>query len=82
MENDDDNYNSKVQKVVRNKIKKEKIMFKGKLITREVVEKEWTIPKIITTDIGFQMMFGFSSPSSPKKTDSSLSERSVNITKY
>ena len=36
------------------------------------------MPKIITNDIGFQMMFGFDSPSKPSKTDAALIEYSTN----
>ena len=44
--------------VVKNKIVLEEITFKGKKIIREKIVKEWNIPKIITSDIGYQMMFG------------------------
>ena len=70
-------YYDKVQQIVKNKIKTERIKFKGKMITREVIEKEWNIPDVITTDIGFQLMFGFKSPSVINKSQSSLKE--VNI---
>ena len=46
-------YYDKIQQIVKNKIKTERVKFKGKMITREVIEKEWNIPKTITTDIGF-----------------------------
>ena len=67
-------YYDKVQQIVKNKIKTERVKFKGKMITREVIEKEWNIPKTITTDIGFQLMFGFKSPSVINKSQSSLKE--------
>ena len=51
MKNDYKKYGNKTQKIVQNKIKLEKIKFKGKTITREVVVKDWDIPDIITTDI-------------------------------
>ena len=70
-------YYDKIQQIVKNKIKTERVKFKGKIITREVIEKEWNIPKVITTDIGFQLMFGFKSPSVINKSQSSLKE--INI---
>mgnify|MGYP003631570119 FL=1 len=82
MEQDDTNYISKVQNIVKNKIKTERIRFEGKMITREAIEKQWNIPKIITTDIGFQMMFGFNSPNNPKKSQSNLKERNLNYARY
>ena len=44
--------------IVKNKIVLEKITFRGKKIIREKVVKEWNVPKIITSDIGYQLMFG------------------------
>jgi hypothetical protein len=48
----------KSPRIVKNKIVLEKITFRGKKIIREKVIKEWNIPKIITSDIGYQLMFG------------------------
>ena len=67
-------YYDKVQQIVKNKIKTERVKFKGKMITREVIEKQWNIPDVITTDIGFQLMFGFKSLSVSNKSQSSLKE--------
>ena len=47
----------KNDKIVKSKIITEKIIFRGEKITRERVEKVWNIPKVITNDIGFQLMF-------------------------
>ena len=52
----------KTDKIVKPKIITEKIIFRGEKITRERVEKVWNIPKVITNDIGFQLMFGFNPP--------------------
>jgi len=82
MEESYNNYNNKVQNIVKNKIKLEKVKSKGKTITREIVIKEWKIPKIISTDIGFQLMFGFTSLSKPKLTQSNLKERYIDIRQY
>ena len=82
MENDYNKYGNKVQRIVKNKIKLERVKFRGKKITREIVEKEWKLPKIITTDIGFQLMFGFDGINNPKQTQSSLTERSISINHY
>jgi len=51
-------------KIVFSEIVEEEIEFRGEKILREKVEKKWKIPKTITTDIGFQLMFGFDPPSS------------------
>lgn len=78
MSKDNNLYIDKVQQIVKNKVKVEQIKFRGKTITREVIEKQWNIPKIITTDIGFQLMFGFKSPSIVKKSQSNLTEIYLN----
>tara|TARA_R100000789_G_C2879431_1_gene113994 strand:- start:154 stop:408 length:255 start_codon:yes stop_codon:yes gene_type:complete len=58
----------KSDRIVKNKSILEKVKFKGKVITRERLEKVWSIPEIITNDIGFQLMFGFDAPKSiPRK---------------
>ena len=67
MDDTSSNYIDKVQRVVKNTIKIEETKFRGKTITREVVKKEWNIPKIINTDIGFQLMFGFKAPVNTNK---------------
>tara|TARA_R110000765_G_scaffold376194_1_gene466913 strand:+ start:915 stop:1142 length:228 start_codon:yes stop_codon:yes gene_type:complete len=53
---------NKIQNIVKDVITKEEIIFKGNKITIDTVEKVFTIPKIINTDIGFQLMFGTKSP--------------------
>ena len=60
-------YDTKHTLIVKNKIVIEEITFKNKKIKREKIVKEWDIPKIITDDIGFQLMFGFQPPFKPKK---------------
>ena len=50
--------NGKTTAIVKDRIVKEKIQFQGKTIIRERIEKEWNIPKIITDDISYQLMFG------------------------
>ena len=52
----------KNDRIVKDKVVTEEIIFHGEKITRERVEKIWNIPKIITNDIGFQLMFGFNPP--------------------
>ena len=64
----------KTDKIVKSKIITEKIIFRGEKITRERVEKVWNIPKVITNDIGFQLMFGFDAPKSPTNTSEGLKE--------
>ena len=57
-------------RIVRNKVVFEKIKFRKKTIRIEKLEKIWNIPKIISNDIGFQLMFGFDAPKSiPGKKD-------------
>ena len=75
-------YDKKNSRIVHNKVVLEEIIFKGEKIIREKIVKEWNIPKIITTDIGFQLMFGFHSPNSPKKSQSNLIERDLNYARY
>lgn len=64
----------KNDKIVKSKIITEKIIFCDEKITRERVEKVWNIPKVITNDIGFQLMFGFDAPKSPINTSEGLKE--------
>ena len=52
----------KNDRIVRSEIIIEKIKFKGETIDRQRIKKVWNIPKIITNDIGFQLMFGFDPP--------------------
>ena len=77
MERDYKSYDDKVQTIVKSKVKSERVKIKGKMVTREIIVKEWNIPKVITTDIGFQMMFGFKAPLNPKKSTSSIKEVSI-----
>jgi len=64
--------------IVKNKTVLEEITFRGKKITRERVVKEWNIPKIITSDIGYQLMFGHRSCTlQTKKTVSGIVERAL-----
>ena len=67
----------KTDKIVKPKVITEKIIFRGEKITREKVEKVWNIPKVITNDIGFQLMFGFDPPKSPTNTSEGLKEYSL-----
>ena len=64
---------------MQNKIKLEKFKFQGKIITREVVVKEWDIPDIITTDIGYQLMFGNRPTINRKASLSDVEELQINI---
>ena len=75
-------YDTKNTSIVKNKIVMEEIVFRGKKIKRERVVKEWDIPKIITDDIGFQLMFGFKSPSRPKKLQTDREELSCSTALY
>tara|TARA_R110002020_G_scaffold109623_3_gene253589 strand:+ start:1019 stop:1279 length:261 start_codon:yes stop_codon:yes gene_type:complete len=67
-------YDKKNPVIVRNKIVLEEITFKGKKIKREKIVKEWDIPKIITGDIGYQLMFGNSPTINRKAPESKLTE--------
>ena len=64
----------KTDKIVKSKIITEKIIFRSKKITRERVEKVWNIPKVITNDIGFQLMFGFNPPTMNTNKSNGLEE--------
>jgi hypothetical protein len=69
--------------IVTNKIIKEKIKFQGKIITRERVEKQWNIPKIINSDISFQLMFGISAPPTKNySTESGIDTIKINLPTY
>jgi len=50
---------SKHQIAVRSKTITEKITFRGVKMIREKVIKEFKIPEMIVSDIGFQLQFGF-----------------------
>ena len=68
----------KSPKIVTSKVVREKITFRGKKITRDRVVKEWNIPKVINSDIGFQMMFGFRSTKNLKpKSNGGLTEKTI-----
>jgi hydroxymethylglutaryl-CoA reductase len=69
----------KVPTIVTNKIVKEKIKFQGKTIIRERVIKEWNIPKVITSDIGFQLMFGMSPPSVKSNQNCGIDTVNINL---
>ena len=68
----------KNDKIVENVIIKEEIEFQGKKIIRERIEKKWSIPKIITNDIGFQMIFGFDKPYKLPNVTIDINEYSIN----
>ena len=72
-------YDKKTPIIVKNKMVKEEIIFRGEKIIREKIEKEWNIPKIITGDIGFQLMFGFQPGFKPIKTHANAKEISLPI---
>tara|TARA_R110000803_G_scaffold23388_2_gene57490 strand:- start:602 stop:847 length:246 start_codon:yes stop_codon:yes gene_type:complete len=52
------NKRQKHQIVVHDKVIMEKIKLQGKMVNREVLVKEFKIPKIINSDIGMQLQFG------------------------
>jgi len=58
--------NNKVQRVVRSIISEEEIEFRGKKITRERTDVVYNIPKVINTDIAYQLMFGTYGHDTPK----------------
>lgn len=72
-------YDKKSPVIVRNKVILEKITFRGEKVVRERIVKKWEIPKIITSDIGFQLMFGFGAPLKPSKTKIYTDEVELNI---
>ena len=60
--------------IVKNKTVLEEITFKGEKIMRQKIVKEWDIPDVITTDIGYQLMFGNSPTVNRKAPESKLTE--------
>ena len=75
-------YDTKVPSIINRKVIKEEIIFRGKKIIRERVIKEFVIPEIITDDIGFQLMFGMSSPTTVGSKSSGISEYKIDLIKY
>ena len=72
----------KVSSIVKNKIIIEEIQFQGKTIIRERIEKEWNIPKIITDDISYQLMFGNKPSINRTKPESGIEERVIEYKRY
>jgi hypothetical protein len=70
----------KVQTIVKNKLIKEKVKFQGKTITRERIELQWNIPKIINTDVGYQLLFGNRPSLAKNKQDSGIHEMNIDDT--
>ena len=69
----------KVQTIVTRKMVKEKIKFQGNTIIREKVELEWNMPKIINSDISYQLMFGNKPAIAKLKQDSGIDTIKVNL---
>tara|TARA_Y100000356_G_C11047464_1_gene176879 strand:+ start:130 stop:393 length:264 start_codon:yes stop_codon:yes gene_type:complete len=67
-------YLDKVQLVVKRRMVKERVKFQGKMITREKVEIEFNLPKIINTDISYQLMFGNKPSIGKYKQDSGIEQ--------
>ena len=65
---------SKHQIVVKDKVIVEKIKFRGKQILRERVVKVFNIPKIISSDIGYQLQFGSKGNDKPYSQKSNQKE--------
>ena len=72
-------YDKKTPRIVKDKVILEEITFQGKKIMRETVVKEWNIPKIITEDIGYQLMFGNRPTINRKAPLSDVEELQINI---
>ena len=66
--------NDQTPLIVKDKIVMEEIQLQGKTVLRERIEKEWNIPKIITSDIGYQLMFGNKPSINRSKQDSGIVE--------
>tara|TARA_R100000808_G_C2077083_1_gene102360 strand:- start:8 stop:253 length:246 start_codon:yes stop_codon:yes gene_type:complete len=63
---------SKNQQIIKTETITEKVKFQGKYITRERVIKKIEMPKIITSDIGFQLQFGMKSTDKASTTHNHL----------
>ena len=74
--------NGKTTAIVKDRIVKEKIQFQGKTIIRERIEKEWNIPKIITDDISYQLMFGNKPSINKSRPESGIEERIFEQKRY
>ena len=60
----------------------EEIQLQGKTVLRERIEKEWNIPKIITDDISYQLMFGNKPSINRSKQDSGITEKTIEYKRY
>lgn len=58
--------NNKVQKIVQTVTSEEEIEFRGQKIIRERIDTVYNIPKVINTDIAYQLMFGTQGTDQPK----------------
>ena len=65
---------SKHQNVIKIKTVTEKIKFRGQKMTRERVVKVFNIPKIISSDIGYQLQFGSKGNDKPYSQKSNQKE--------
>ena len=74
-------YDKKTPRIVKNEIVLEEITFQGKKIVREKIVKVWNIPDIITEDIGYQLMFGNKPSTNGTKSESGITERTLEHTK-
>ena len=73
-------YDKKNSRIVHNKVVLEEITFKGEKIIREKIVKEWNIPKIINTDVGYQLLFGNRPSLAKNKQDSGIHEMNIDDT--
>jgi len=71
-------YDIEIPSVVETTAVQEEIIFQGKKIIRERIEKKIKLPKIITNDYGYEMMTGFK-PGVPKYGNKTTGIKTVTV---
>jgi len=71
-------YDVTIPSVVETTVVQEEIIFQGKKIIRERIEKKIKLPKIITNDYSYEMMTGFK-PGTPKYGNKNTGIKTINV---
>ena len=71
-------YDVTIPSVVERTVVHEEIMFRGKKIIRERIEKKIKLPKIIKNDYSYEMMMGFK-PGLPKYGNKTTGIQTVTV---
>ena len=71
-------YDIEIPSVVQKTVVKEEIIFQGKKIIRERIEKKIVLPKIINNDYSYEMMTGFK-PGVPRYGNKNTGIKTVTV---